>query len=208
MAGDERARELAAEAGALAASVAVELPADLALWRLAGGRPRPVLERASGHSDPEHRTRAAWDLVEALGGRLSGAERRRGAHYTPAPLADEVAAAAGVGAAVRSVVDPACGGGALLLAAAGRLSAGDGDRAAVARTRLFGADIDPLAVAVAEAAVALWSGGTAPAPGHLVVADALLAGRGAWPAGPPGGFGAVVGNPPFQGQLARETARD
>jgi hypothetical protein len=77
----------------------------------------------------------------------------------------------------------------------------------VARDLLWGADIDPLAAAVAEAAIALWSGGTPPAPGHVVVADVLATGRAAWPSAPAAGFTAVVGNPPFQGQLAADTAR-
>jgi hypothetical protein len=72
---------------------------------------------------------------------------------------------------------------------------------------LWGADIDPLAVAVTQAGIALWSGGTAPAPGHLVVSDTLGQGSGAWPAPPPAGFDVVIANPPFQGQLSRTTAR-
>lgn len=140
--------------------------------------------------------------------RLDDAARRRGAHYTPADLADEVAARAlpTVPRGAR-VVDPACGAGALLLAAGRRLVAAGEDRAAVARAQLWGADIDPVAVAVAEAAIALWSGGTAPAAGHLVVGDPLRHGAGVWPDAPTEGFAAVVGNPPFQGQLARATAR-
>ena len=65
------------------------------------------------------------------------------------------------------VVDPTCGGGALLLAAGRRLAAAGVPLAVVARDLLWGADLDPLAVAVTEAVIALWSGGTAPDPGHL-----------------------------------------
>jgi hypothetical protein len=93
------------------------------------------------------------------------------------------------------------------LATADRLAAAGAARAEVARGLLFGADIDPLAVAVAEAAVALWSGGVAPLREHLVAGDPLQDGRSLWPAAPPEGFAAVVGNPPFQGQLSRATAR-
>jgi hypothetical protein len=131
--------------------------------------------------------------------RLGDGERQQGAHYTPPSLAERVVELARPSGAT---VDPACGAGALLLAAAGRLP---GERDVVARDLLWGADIDPLAVAVTEAAIALWSGGVAPAPGHLVVADTLLAGRSAWTDPPP--FTAVVGNPPFQNQLAAATAR-
>ena len=106
----------------------------------------------------------------------------------------------------RTVCDPACGGGAFLLAAARRLHALGLDRRHVVRHLLWGADIDPVGLAAAEAALALWAG-EAPPPGRLVVADPLRTGPAAWPALPDGGFGAVVGNPPFQNQLGRATAR-
>jgi hypothetical protein len=200
VAGDERARQVAEVAAGLAAGARVTLPADLRLWHLAGGCPARVAPVAA--ADP------AGALVAALEDRLGPAERRAGAHYTPPDLADEVVALARVDASTRSVVDPACGAGALLLAAARRLAATGADPAAVARDRLYGADVDPLAVAVAEAAIALWSGGARPTAGHLVVGDSLAHDGGLWAAAPPGGFDRVVGNPPFQGQLAEGTARD
>jgi hypothetical protein len=40
-----------------------------------------------------------------------------------------------------------------------------------------------------------------------VVADPLRMGEGAWSGPPDAGFGAVIGNPPFQNQLGRATAR-
>jgi hypothetical protein len=139
---------------------------------------------------------------------LTDGERRQGAHYTPAAAADRVAAMALEGARRRpAVVDPACGGGAMLLAAGCHLVAGGLSAAVVARDLLWGADVEPLAVAVTEAAIALWADGVAPTAGHVVVADSLHAGAGAWPAPPRGGFDAVIGNPPFQGQLGRATAR-
>lgn len=146
-------------------------------------------------------------LVEAMEAALSPGERRRGAHYTPVPVAEHVVQAAlpeGVGGAV---VDPTCGAGALLLVAADRLVAAGLDRHDVALHLLFGADVESLAVAVTEAAIALWSGGVVPERDHLVVGDPLQAGRALWPSAPSEGFAAVVGNPPFQGQLARATAR-
>jgi hypothetical protein len=200
VAGDERARQVAEVAAGLAAGARVALPADLRLWQLAGGRPDRTAPVAA--ADP------AGALVTALEERLGLSERRRGAHYTPPDLADEVVALARVDASTRSVVDPACGAGALLLAAARRLAATGADPAAVARDRLYGADVDPLAVAVAEAAIALWSGGARPTAAHLVVGDSLAHGGALWPAAPAGGFDRVVGNPPFQGQLAERTARD
>lgn len=177
------------------------------------------------------------DAADALGRALEIAtadDRRRaqGLHVTPRWLADHLVAlavppaATAVGpdrvatrsagavlpagaAAARAapaVCDPACGGGAFLLAVARRLHARGIARREVVRDLLWGADVDPVGLAAAEAALALWAG-EAPPPGRLVVADPLVAGPGAWPDAPPRGFDAVVGNPPFQSQLGRATAR-
>jgi hypothetical protein len=98
-----------------------------------------------------------------------------------------------------TVGDPSCGGGALLLAAARHLSA-RGEAPADVVDRLHGMDIDPLAVATTEAALALWAG-VPPPSGNLLVADALEA-RPRWPA-----LDVVIGNPPFLGQLDADTSR-
>lgn len=198
---------MAGLAADLAAGAGIELPTDLALWRLA--RKRAI---AGPVSDGVRARAAAGDpggaLGDALEELLSEGERQQGAHYTPVALADRVAELALVGASrAPLVVDPACGGGALLLAAGRRLVAGGADPAQAARELLWAADLDPLAAAVSEAAVALWSGGTAPAPGHVVAGDTLRRGAAAWANAPVAGFDAVVGNPPFQGQLATATAR-
>jgi hypothetical protein len=66
---------------------------------------------------------------------------------------------------------------------------------------LVGVDIDPVAVAVSEAVLALWCGG-AVVP-RVIVADALALGPSDWPLRPQ----VVVGNPPFLNQLGRATAR-
>jgi len=131
-------------------------------------------------------TGAGPDHLGRLHERLLAPDERkgRGAFYTPPEVADEL-----VGWAVRDlddpvVCDPACGGGAFLLAAA---------RAGV--RRLVGIDLDPLAVAVAEAS--LWLAG---ATAELVEADSLLD---PWPEP----VDVVVGNPPFLSQLGAATAR-
>jgi len=198
--GDARAGELARLASGLARGGGFELPGSLLLWRLAGGRPEAP---AVASSDP------AADLGAALERSLAPEARRQGAHYTPVDLADRVATLALPGRPPPSttVVDPACGAGALLLAAGRRLVAAGIPPAVVARDLLWGADVDPLTAAVAEAAIALWSGGVAPGLGHVVVADTLRLGCQAWADPPSGGFGSVVGNPPFQGQLANATVR-
>lgn len=184
------------------------LPGDLRLWALAGDGDEARTPPDSVPATDLTPAAAAWALVGEMDAALSVGERQRGAHYTPAALAEHVARAAlPDGAPAGPVVDPACGAGALLLAVGDRLLAAGRDRAEVAGDLLFGADIDPLAVAVAEAAIALWSGGTAPTVGHLVAGDPLRRAGSVWSAPPAGGFAAVVGNPPFQGQLARATAR-
>lgn len=129
---------------------------------------------------------------------------RRGAWYTPRWLADDLVdrAFAAASVEVSSVVDPSCGGGVFLLAAAERLSETVGVRAAV--EALWGCDVDPVAVAVAEAALWWWSaraGEPTVAGGRLVVGDALVTG------GVPQAS-VVVGNPPFLGQLRSATASD
>lgn len=129
---------------------------------------------------------------------------RRGAWYTPDRLAaDLVARALPDDAAARlgPVVDPACGGGAFLLAAAERLLAlGWSPGAAVAH--LQGRDVDPLAAAVSEAALWWWASRRgAPTLPHIEVGDTLVDGddRGA---------GTIVGNPPFLSQLRSSTTID
>ncbi|MGH9117254.1 MAG: HsdM family class I SAM-dependent methyltransferase [Acidimicrobiales bacterium] len=130
-----------------------------------------------------------------------GHRRRAGAHFTPPALARRLSEIAldGMIDGSPTVCDPACGGGVFLLAAGRVLAEEGGSRRAIVESRLFGVDLDPLAVAVTEAALYLWSG-TTPA-GHLVVGDALAD---PWPVA---GVSVVVGNPPFQNQLGRSTTR-
>jgi hypothetical protein len=186
---DPRALPVAARAAELALDRGIGLPPGLALWRLAGGRP----EARPSPGDPR-------ELGAQLEGQLDAADRRRtGAHYTPAAVAGPLVARALRGHRRPLVADPSCGGGALLLEAAEQLVAA-GDQPADVVERLYGADIDPLAVATTEAAIWLWAG-VPPPPGHLVVADALVDDLG-WPP-----VDVVVGNPPFLSQLSSDTAR-
>ena len=170
-------RRLAGAAVALAQRDGVRLP-DLALLS-AWGDPLPFdLPAGAG---PELLGR----LHESS---LAGGDRRaRGAFYTPAAVADRLVRWTAPWRA-QVVCDPACGGGAFLLAAM---------RAGVAVDRLVGIDIDPVAAAVAEAAVCLAAGGRPP---RIAVADALVD---PWPVE----ADVVVGNPPFLGQLKASTAR-
>lgn len=131
----------------------------------------------------------------------SGDRHRTGVHHTAPDLADAVLAVACAVAAPldihTTVADPAVGGGAFLLAAAGRMV---GPRDEVVG-RLLGCDIDPLAVAATCAALTLWSGGTAPPPGSVVVADFLD--EDPFSKAPD----LIVGNPPFLSQLRGDTIR-
>jgi hypothetical protein len=127
------------------------------------------------------------------------ARRRLGAHHTPPVVAHRLAAIAldGLDSVDGPVVDPSCGGGAFLLAAgevlvrSGRASRAD----LTAGGSLRGADLDPLAVATARAALEAWSG-VPPPPDAVVVADGLAEG---WCE--PASATAVVGNPPFLSPL-------
>jgi hypothetical protein len=147
------------------------------------------------------------DVLERL--QQPEARRRRGAFFTPVDSAAHVVARTTDGWAwpVRPVVcDPACGGGAFLLAAARALHARGIDRGEIVQDLLWGMDTDPLAVAVTQATLALWaSSGTGPAPGHVRQGDALTDSLDTWARAD--GFDLVVGNPPFQSQLATRTAR-
>jgi hypothetical protein len=120
------------------------------------------------------------------------ARQQAGAYYTPPALIDLLLDQACVGPETRALVDPACGPGAFLIAAARRMPA----------DRLYGIDVDPSAVACARVALALReiASGTPPPEltDRIVCADALLD-SGAWDAlTPPGGFDAIVGNPPWE----------
>jgi hypothetical protein len=163
------------------------------------------LEEAIARWDPRidpAAVRAVTDKVslagpDALIARCEGllardpvARAASGAWFTPPAIVEGVLDRAGVAAGDR-VCDPACGAGAFLLAAA--------RRGAIPT----GMDVDPVAVAVARAV--LWWEGGAPwsqlGGADVVAGDALLAD---WTTR----YDAVVGNPPFLGQLSRATAFD
>jgi len=115
--------------------------------------------------------------------------RAQGAFYTPPDLVGWILDRALPGA--RTVLDPACGTGHFLVAAARRL----GVRA------VHGSDLDPEAVRIARARLRALDP-TVPAAvlaRQVVVADGLTVWQGR-------SFDAVVGNPPFLGQLRRRSA--
>ncbi len=184
--------------------------ATTAAARLAGVRPEP--EIGPGLVGVVHEA-----LLDAT------LRHRRGAFYTPADVADRLLAVAlgdapwgsapGTGS-TPTICDPASGGGVFLLAAADALHSIGVPADEIVGRCLWGIDIDPLAVAVAQASLIVWARahGADIRPDvvsdHLVIGDTLGLGIDAWPAPPPGGgFDLVIGNPPFQSQLGSATAR-
>jgi SAM-dependent methyltransferase len=129
--------------------------------------------------------------------------RREGVFYTPPALARDLAQATlgellGGGASEPRVMDPACGGGAFLVAAYRRLlawHAGAGRVTAALRRRIlersiFGVDIDADAVAVTRRALAEIAGTHVELDDNIRVGDALLAED-------PRRFDVVLANPPY-----------
>ena len=141
-------------------------------------------------------------LGQAYEALLDSDARRRGAHYTPRVVADGLTAIVIDSAASGDTYcDPSCGGGAFLLAIARRLEGLGIDRRTIVEHGVRGFDVDPVAVAVARSSMSLWSG-MANVGQVASVADSLGAdidGQGT--------FAGVAGNPPFQSQLSRRTAR-
>lgn len=209
--GRQRAGAVAAAAARLAGAHGVALPDHLFLWALTGA-PAGLCPTSPGDGDGEPALAPGAgpvDLAAALEAATSPRQRRaRGLHVTPAWLADHLVGLVvqGPGDAV-AACDPACGGGAFLLAVSRALHDAGVPRRQVVEEMLWGADIDPVGLAAAEAALAIWSGGAVPPPGRLVVGDPLRHGADLWPDRPADGFDLVVGNPPFQNQLGRATAR-
>lgn len=189
-----RARVVAGVAASVQHALAVDLPASSLMSRWG-----PPVDVELEGCEP-----TPW-LLGAVHESLLGQEgrRARGAFYTSPEVAATVVAWALDGLAVDEpvVCDPAVGGGVFLLAVADALARRGGSPSRIVQRCLVGADIDPVAVAVSEAALALWCGGSA-VP-RVVVGDALALEPGDWPGRPH----VVVGNPPFLNQLARSTVR-
>jgi hypothetical protein len=163
---------------------------------------------------------SAWVAERVVGLALDGTSGPgNGRRFAPGPargpesswasVSAPTASTAGIGGPAAGrwpVCDPAVGGGVFLLAAADRLHRTGVGRAEVLE-HLWGFDTDPLAVAVTETALALWAGVTPPdATDRLVVGDFLD--HAVERVRPPGGWSLIVGNPPFQSQLAGRAVRD
>lgn len=157
------------------------------------------------------------DLLGAVHEALIDPATRRatGVHYTPAPLASALVRWALEGwtwsGPAPGAVDPAVGAGTFLLAVA-RWAYARGAPVHEVLAGLGGVDLDPVAVAVAEASLVAWArsagwDGTGPGP-SLVVGDGTeVDAVGATAELTMGAVDLVVGNPPFLGQLGRGTVR-
>ena len=136
----------------------------------------------------EHYSGSVHPSCSTLDNLVTSLDRKRlGAFYTPDELAEWVAseilaAATSANAQVRSVVDPACGSGALL--GAMRRLAGE-------PLKLTGIDINPVAAAQSWATLG---------PTADVLVDDALDPDCRWGEGPPD---AVIVNPPWGGELSR-----
>ena len=153
----------------------------------------------------------ARDVVGAYESSVPDVRRRRtGVHYTPTRLAESLTDLAfeQLGRIPGAVVDPSCGAGSFLIAAADLL-VDAGVEPSQVLLRLAGADVDPGAVAACRDALAAWAGEhrldrRAADAVDLRVTDMLADPPPDWS----GRFDLVIGNPPFLGQLSDETVRD
>jgi SAM-dependent methyltransferase len=133
--------------------------------------------------------------------------KQRGAWYTPDDLVRRVVAAAVTPEFVEqclstsawiSIIDPACGDGRFLVAAAERIAILGG------RTRTIGVDIDRSAV---DAARQMLAEAPSVASSDVLHRDALSMDWVGIDELSEGGFDLVIGNPPFLSQMAATTTR-
>ncbi|MGE5541968.1 MAG: hypothetical protein ACM3WT_02925, partial [Bacillota bacterium] len=175
------------------------------LGPVAGGPLAPEwLRDCIGASGPEE---WAWALSSVVPG---PAARERGAVSTLPSLARLMCRLAieeyGPLDAAVSIVDPAVGGGAFVLAMASELAGDEGDLRSWAIERVRGVDLDESCVQAAMASAWLWSlagwsgaGKWEPPRARIFAGDSLLEGDEWWASGPgrPGTFDILVANPPY-----------
>jgi len=146
---------------------------------------------------------AAYAIGGAYEKTLDGVARRQGAHFTPPPIAEFLVGHSFELSPKRTVLrccDPSCGGGVFLVACAEGLVR-RGAAPADALDAVIGIDVDPGAVAASRSALIAWAEGHGidrPQP-RVTVGDGLLSHE--------VGLDVVIGNPPFQSQLASATSR-
>ena len=142
--------------------------------------------------------------IAALGDSDLGpiARRRQGRYFTDSRLAMNLAFdVRHQSATAKSILDPSCGSGALLIAVVLRAGSTKAHRAHLIRDVLWGIDWDPHAVRAARAAISSITGDLNAVAGlcrRLIVADSLAVGRQWWKSRSNEGFEVVVGNPPWE----------
>lgn len=200
------AAQMAALTEALAQSRATSIVGSS--LQLASETPAPL---PALHLDADLDTAAT--LGEVYQRLLAWRDRHEGGvHYTPVDMARSLTERAidGWHASLANgvdVLDPSVGGGAFLLAAAQVLHGRCGGTRASIVDRLAGVDLDPIAVAVAEATLWIWCAevdGT-PAADAAIEASHFTSGNALLDELPMADL--VVGNPPFLSQLGKGTAR-
>lgn len=181
-----------------------------------------LFERLSRHAEdvalrlPELEVGRALELLASIGlARESALEAsvEQGSVYTPISVANQIVALAHLRNG-GDVCDPAVGGGVFLLAAAEALVVA-GATPEMALGALYGADVDTDAVAASRLALGAWARWRSVDPDlaaqtierNVVVGDPLEQGLGCWPSRLDAPFAAVVGNPPFLGQMRDQTRR-
>ncbi len=166
---------------------------------------------------PRTRSKVDSHLATLGAARARGGVSRRkaqGAHYTPPALVrfvlEESLHGWKPGTEACRVLDPACGSGNFLVEAARVLAHRDGVAVArILRERVFGVDIDPVAVKLARAALLELLPPRTSEPTRRAVSRALarnIAVGDALAMPPDRRFELIVGNPPFLNQLEKGTA--
>ncbi|MBN1944258.1 MAG: N-6 DNA methylase [Bradymonadales bacterium] len=155
---------------------------------LEGTQPHHRQVRVASTALPTEPFEQAWLLAESFAG---GIDRQFGRHCTPRPLAEQLARDCLATADALAIVDPAVGGGSLLLAYA------EVQRQITGRNDfdlLVGCDLDPLAVAASEAVLWVAAGQPAFPVGRFAVRDFFHQGL---PLDLPGRDALLLANPPW-----------
>jgi predicted RNA methylase len=142
-------------------------------------------------------------LARAYELRTGNDDRRKatGAFYTPEAVARELIEFASNSRMPSRMLDPACGCGSFLVAAAEWMRANGMPREDIPQ-RLHGVDVDPVAVEISRGRLAEVTGISDGWEARVVVGDSLA------PAPPlSGAFDLIVGNPPFGNAIEARTGR-